>query len=36
MVLTNEPQGRRVENGKDKGLEVNIITIVSDQDFYVL
>jgi hypothetical protein len=36
MVLTNEPQGRHVENAKDKGLEVNILTIGSDQDFHVL
>jgi hypothetical protein len=33
VVLKNEPWGRHVENAKDKGLEVNLLTIGNDQDF---
>jgi len=33
VVLKNEPWGRHVENAKDKGLKVNLLTIGNDQDF---
>ncbi len=36
MVLKNEAWRRRLKNAKDKRMEVNLLTIGSDEDFFGL